>query len=223
VIAPWSGRGEPTGGDARVVGPALEVTPGLAAATDVAVGAAVEPGLGGPDGNVGWQAATSRTTASANAGGATPAGIRADRRVIAGLYPPAARAAAPVLGCRAVDAFELDDLLAARAAAGRLYHEFIRTHDLSVGLYVLPAGGTDPQGPHTEDEVYHVVSGRARIRVGGQDRPVAAGSTVFVGADVEHRFHDIEEELVVLVMFGPAEYTHRADHQGGRPHGAAPG
>jgi mannose-6-phosphate isomerase-like protein (cupin superfamily) len=122
-----------------------------------------------------------------------------------------------------VDAFELDDLQRERLAAGRLYLEFIRTHDLSVGLYVLPAGGTDPQGPHTEDEVYHVVSGRGQIRVGDEDRAVQAGSVVFVGADVEHRFHDIEEELVILVIFGPAEYTHRVDHQRGVPHGAAPG
>jgi mannose-6-phosphate isomerase-like protein (cupin superfamily) len=122
-----------------------------------------------------------------------------------------------------VEAFELAELLRTRAASGRLYHEFIRTHDLSVGLYVLPAGAADPQGPHTEDEVYHVLSGRAQIRVGSEDLAVRAGSTVFVGADVEHRFHDIEQELVVLVVFGPAEYTHRVDHQSGRPHGAAAG
>jgi mannose-6-phosphate isomerase-like protein (cupin superfamily) len=122
-----------------------------------------------------------------------------------------------------VEAFELADLLRERAETGRLYLEFLRTHDLSVGLYVLPAGATDPQGPHTEDEVYHVISGRAEIQVGSEDRPVEAGSVIFVGADVEHRFHDIEEELVVLVVFGPAEYTHRVDHQSGRPHGAAPG
>ena len=122
-----------------------------------------------------------------------------------------------------MEAFQLADLLRERAASGRLYHEFIRTHDLSVGLYVLAAGDLDPQGPHTEDEVYHVISGRAQIRVGTEDRPVAAGSVVFVGADVEHRFHDIDEELVVLVVFGPAEYTHRVDHQAGRPHGAASG
>ena len=74
-----------------------------------------------------------------------------------------------------MDAFELADLLATQGASGRLYHEFIRTHDLSVGLYVLPAGATDPQGPHTEDEVYYVVSGRATIMVGdaGPDIGVA--------------------------------------------------
>ena len=127
-----------------------------------------------------------------------------------------------MLASAAMDAFEIADLLEAQGKGGRLYHEFVRTHDLSVGLYVLPAGGTDPQGPHTEDEIYHVVAGRARITVGDEDRPVSAGSVVFVGADVAHRFHDIEEELVVLVVFGPAEYTHRVDHQKGQPHGAAP-
>lgn len=128
-----------------------------------------------------------------------------------------------MLASRPMDAFELADLLEAHGKGGRLYHEFVRTHDLSVGLYVLPAGGTDPQQPHTEDEIYHVVAGRARITVGDEDRPVRAGSIVFVGADVPHRFHSIDEELVVLVVFGPAEYTHRVDHQLGQPHGAAPG
>jgi mannose-6-phosphate isomerase-like protein (cupin superfamily) len=120
-----------------------------------------------------------------------------------------------------VDAFELMQLRQVLADSGDLYHEFVRTHDLSVGLYVLEAGATDPQGPHTEDEVYYIVSGRAQIRVGDEDRPVTAGSVVFVGADIEHRFHDVEEQLVILVVFGPAEYTHRADHQRGQPHGAA--
>jgi mannose-6-phosphate isomerase-like protein (cupin superfamily) len=143
--------------------------------------------------------------------------------VIAGLYDECGSAVFAVLGCRPVDAFQLDSLLGELATSGRLYHEFIRTHDLSVGLYVLPAGAADPQSPHTEDEVYHVVAGRARIRVGDVDHEVAAGSVVFVGADVEHRFHDIEEQLVVLVFFGPAEYTHRVDHLKGEPHGAAPG
>jgi quercetin dioxygenase-like cupin family protein len=122
-----------------------------------------------------------------------------------------------------VDAFDLDGLLRARADSGRPYHEFIRTHDLSAGLYVLPAGGEDGQSPHTEDEVYHVIAGRGRLRVGDEDRPVSAGSIIFVPADAEHRFHEIEEELVLLVVFGPAEYTHRVDHQRGHPHGAAPG
>jgi mannose-6-phosphate isomerase-like protein (cupin superfamily) len=119
-----------------------------------------------------------------------------------------------------MEAFELEDLLRERAEGGRLYLEFIRSHDLSVGLYVLAAGAVDPQGPHTEDEVYYVVSGRGRVTVGEEDREVRAGSVVFVPADTVHRFHDVGEELVLLVAFGPAEYTHRVDHERSHPHGA---
>jgi mannose-6-phosphate isomerase-like protein (cupin superfamily) len=106
-----------------------------------------------------------------------------------------------------MDAWELDELEAARAASGRLYHEFISVPDLSGGLYVLEAGATDPQSPHTEDELYVVMSGRARITVGDETRDVRAGTVVFVAAGVTHRFHDIEERLVLLVAFGPAEYA----------------
>lgn len=106
-----------------------------------------------------------------------------------------------------MEAFELDELRAARAQAGRLYLEFLRVPALSMGLYELPAGGVDPQQPHTEDEVYYIVRGAGAIRVGGEDRPVRAGSVVFVGAGVEHRFHTITEDLAILVFFAPAEYS----------------
>jgi mannose-6-phosphate isomerase-like protein (cupin superfamily) len=104
-----------------------------------------------------------------------------------------------------VEAFDLRELVRRRAESGQPYLEFLRVPDLSLGLYVLPAGGTDRQTPHTEDEAYHVLSGRARVTVGGEVRDVGPGSIVFVAATVPHRFHDIEEELVILVVFGPAE------------------
>ena len=98
-------------------------------------------------------------------------------------------------------------LLEEHTRAGKLYLEFLRVPSLSLGVYRLPAGGADPQSPHTEDEVYYVVSGRAQIRVSDEDRSVAAGSIVFVAARVPHRFHTIEEDLTILVFFAPAEYS----------------
>jgi hypothetical protein len=65
-----------------------------------------------------------------------------------------------------MDAWELDELEAARTESGRLYHEFISVPDLSGGLYVLEAGATDPQSPHTEDELYVVMAGGATVTVG---------------------------------------------------------
>jgi mannose-6-phosphate isomerase-like protein (cupin superfamily) len=110
-----------------------------------------------------------------------------------------------------MQAFELTQLTSQREASNKLYLEFLKVPDLSMGLYVLPAGGTDPQSPHTEDEVYYVVSGRAKIKVADaeDDRDVQAGSIIYVAKNVEHRFHSIEEELTVLVFFAPAEYSNK--------------
>ena len=105
--------------------------------------------------------------------------------------------------------FELATLLSQRESSNKLYLEFLKVADLSMGLYVLPAGGTDPQSPHTEDEVYYVVSGKAKILVADENRDVQAGSIVYVAKNIAHRFHSIEEELTVLVFFAPAEYSNR--------------
>lgn len=83
--------------------------------------------------------------------------------------------------------------------------EFLRMATLSAGLYVVPAGGRDPQKPHQEDELYYVVSGRGRMRVGSDDREVTAGSVIFVESQMNHSFYDIQQELVILVFFAPAE------------------
>jgi mannose-6-phosphate isomerase-like protein (cupin superfamily) len=92
-----------------------------------------------------------------------------------------------------------------RAENGKLYREFLRVPAMSAGLYVLPAGGTDPQRPHHEDEMYYVIRGRGRFRAADDNGEVSAGSVLFVAAEVEHRFYDIVEELAVLVFFAPAE------------------
>jgi quercetin dioxygenase-like cupin family protein len=99
----------------------------------------------------------------------------------------------------------LPEIAEQRAASGKPYREFLRVPAMSAGLYVLPAGGTDQQKPHREDEIYYVIRGRARFKAGFEDREVSKGSVIFVAAEVGHRFYDITEELEVLVFFAPAE------------------
>lgn len=81
-------------------------------------------------------------------------------------------------------AFRLDELEAERAANEGAYLQFLRERNMSVGLYALHAGGSNPQKPHRQDEVYFVVSGRASITVAR--RPprsrVAASSTCLPGS-----------------------------------------
>ena len=102
-------------------------------------------------------------------------------------------------------AFELNQLKQEHSTTNELYLEFLRETSMSIGLYILPAGGVDPQSPHNEDEVYLILNGRGQIMVDGEDRPVQKGSIVFVGKHIEHRFHSIEEDLEILVFFAPAE------------------
>jgi len=104
-----------------------------------------------------------------------------------------------------MDLFHVSELIAQRAQAQKAYFEFLRVPALSAGVYRLVAGAADPQSPHHEDEVYHVVAGRALLRVGDLDVPVGPGSVVFVKAEAEHRFHSITEDMTALVLFAPAE------------------
>ena len=100
-----------------------------------------------------------------------------------------------------VQSFHLDEVREDRAAHGRPWQEFLRVPELFAGLYEIPAGGEDPQGPHDADEVYHVLSGRAVLMVEDEPHPVRAGSVIYVAKELDHRFVEITEDLSVLVFF----------------------
>src|SRR6185312_13005544 len=112
-----------------------------------------------------------------------------------------------------MDAFEISQLVDEHVQSIDAYLEFLRVPSLSLGLYKLSAGGIDLQEPHTEDEVYYVVSGRGAIQVGTENRAVEGGSIVFVAAGIEHRFHSLTEDLRILVFFGPAEYSQAPENE----------
>ena len=109
-----------------------------------------------------------------------------------------------------MNAWEILDAISERKRRGESYYEFFRDSSLSLGIYGLSAGENDPQQPHTEDEVYYIVRGSGRMRVGDQDRAVTPGSVVFVEAGAQHRFHSREEDLEVLgALERSAPFLHR--------------
>jgi len=105
-----------------------------------------------------------------------------------------------------VNVFDFSKLL---AQSTERYLEFVRVSAFSVGIYVLDGGAMDHQKPHSEDEVYYVASGRAKMMINsdGDSRnfEVGPGTVIFVPARVHHSFYDITERLALLVFFGPAE------------------
>ena len=104
-----------------------------------------------------------------------------------------------------VQSLDVHAIVAGLSAGERVYREFLRVPSLSVGIYRLRGGASDPQKPHGEDEVYYVLSGRGIFRVGEADHLVSEGMALFVEAGLPHRFHSISEDLTLLVFFAPAE------------------
>ena len=97
--------------------------------------------------------------------------------------------------------FKLAELEAQRAKSGEDWLPFFKVSTLRTGLYVLPAKGVDNQTPHKEDEIYHILRGKAVLNVDGTDHPVEPGAILYVRAGIPHHFHSITEELEVFVFF----------------------
>jgi len=102
-------------------------------------------------------------------------------------------------------AFTVEELEQRQGENGGPYLEFLRRRGMSVGIYRLPAGGTDQQHPHTADEVYVVLAGKATLKVEDQELSVGPGQIVSVDHGAEHQFVDIQEDLQLLVVFAPPE------------------
>lgn len=104
-------------------------------------------------------------------------------------------------GLESFDVGQLNKL----AEEARPYREFLRRRGMSLGMYVLPAGGHDNQHPHASDEVYIILRGRGTLRVGDQDHEVRQGSVISVDHGEEHRYVDVAEDLHILVVFAPPD------------------
>jgi mannose-6-phosphate isomerase-like protein (cupin superfamily) len=83
------------------------------------------------------------------------------------------------------------------------YVEHVRSAALSLGTYSIPPGGVDDQVPHAEDEVYVVLAGRGAFTGTAGTVAVGPGTVLSVPAGEDHHFHDVTEDLAVLVVFAP--------------------
>lgn len=95
-----------------------------------------------------------------------------------------------------------DALALLPAPDGKRFVERFGHGTLALELYA--PRGTDPQKPHTRDELYVVVAGRGTFFCAGERMPFECGDALFAPAGAVHRFEDFTEDLAVWVMFyGP--------------------
>jgi cytidylate kinase len=102
---------------------------------------------------------------------------------------------------------DLGQLAAKHRSSARPYLEALRTGGLSAGLYRVARASEGEQRPHGEEETYLVLEGRGRFRMGDDDFAAEPGNLFTVPARVEHGFHTITEDLLMLVFFVPPEGT----------------
>jgi len=81
----------------------------------------------------------------------------------------------------------------------------------SLAVEIYAPRGTDPQQPHTRDEVYFVVSGSGEYVCGDSRQDFGPSDLLFAAAGVAHRFESFTEDLVVWVLFYRPEGGEKAD------------
>lgn len=82
---------------------------------------------------------------------------------------------------------------------GKLFIETFRKGNLSVEMYKPEK--VDLQTPHTQDELYVIVSGTGMFQNGEEHYPFQPNDLIFVPAFVEHRFYDFTDDFATWVVF----------------------
>jgi mannose-6-phosphate isomerase-like protein (cupin superfamily) len=97
----------------------------------------------------------------------------------------------------------LDDALPRLPGPGGERSTQVFAHGTLVAKLYAPRG-TDPQTPHSRDEVYVVAQGSGVFFDGNGRRPFRPGDFLFASAGTPHRFENFSDDLAVWVLFyGP--------------------
>lgn len=92
-----------------------------------------------------------------------------------------------------------ESALAMLAKAGQRYVTIFRHGKLELEFY-QPLK-TDPQLPHTRDEVYFVISGSGWFGRAGERQRFAPGEVLYVPAGVPHRFEEFTDDFATWAIF----------------------
>ena len=74
----------------------------------------------------------------------------------------------------------------------------------TMSVEVFAPRGTDNQTPHSQDEIYFVMSGTSDFIREGRRSVVQLGDAIFVPAGQKHHFEDMSKDFIAWVVFwGP--------------------
>ncbi len=84
------------------------------------------------------------------------------------------------------------------------------TENFTAGYVVIQPDGRIPLHHHSNEEIYIILKGVGRMKVGVEEAVVGADSAIYIEPNVEHSLQNIENEpLVMIFVYAPAGI---ADH-----------
>lgn len=98
--------------------------------------------------------------------------------------------------------YELNNVLSDLETQGGYFIEIVNRKSIQAGIIRLHNGEKDTQGPHSVDEVYYVIEGNGFIKINGKDYSIKRGTSIFVPAKAEHKFHGNRQDLVIFYVLG---------------------
>jgi mannose-6-phosphate isomerase-like protein (cupin superfamily) len=98
--------------------------------------------------------------------------------------------------------YELNNVLSDLETQGGYFIDIVSRKGIQAGIIRLHDGENDTQGPHSADEVYYVIEGDGFIRINGKDYSINQGTSIFVPAKTEHKFHGNKQDLVIFYVLG---------------------
>jgi mannose-6-phosphate isomerase-like protein (cupin superfamily) len=79
----------------------------------------------------------------------------------------------------------------------------------SLAEATVPAGGETVEHYHAiAEEIYHLVSGSGRLRLGAEEAGVGAGDTIVIPSGVRHKLWNPGPEPLVLLCCCAPPYSH---------------
>ena len=99
------------------------------------------------------------------------------------------------------DLVEYEKKLRTSKKTREIFHTFIRSEKLSMGIQILKKGENYGEPAHKNGEVYHILKGRAKLSIGKKVYDVKPGMAMNIPPKVVHNFYDVKRELVFLFIF----------------------
>ena len=102
------------------------------------------------------------------------------------------------------------DSVEVQAISDRVSRRIVAGEEVMMSMYKAKAGARAEPHKHDYEQVFCMLSGTWRFRVGDEERVIRAGDVVHIPPNVEHETHVLEGTVAIAVVKRVLIETHMA-------------